>query len=211
MIRHGETAWNTEKRIQGHTDIGLNDQGWLQAKATANFLAQHHPEIKHIYSSDLTRAWLTATAIADAMHLRPIPLDTLRERRYGAFEGLTHKQAADQFPRDYQTLEQRDPAFAPPDGGESLYTLFERVTRSLQTLAHKHMGEPWVMVAHGGVLDVINRFVRGNPLSLHRDFQIPNASISWVRYCEHNTPPWTIESWGHTQHLKSSALDELET
>lgn len=211
MIRHGETPWNTEKRIQGHTNIGLNDNGLSQAKATADWLTQHGQQIQHIYSSDLTRAWLTATTIGDAIGLQPIPVSALRERRYGAFEGLTHHEAAAQFPREYHALEQRDPSFAPPNGGESLFTLFERVTRSLQTIARKHTGEQFAVVAHGGVLDVINRFVRGNPLHLHRDFEIPNASISWVRYREENTPPWMIESWGTTQHLKSTALDELET
>lgn len=209
LIRHGETPWNTEKRIQGHTDIGLNDNGLSQAQATAAWLAAHGPEIKHIYSSDLTRAWLTATTIADAINLTPIPVSQFRERRYGLFEGLTHQEAATKYPYEYHQLEQRNPDFV-PSGGESLYALFERVTHRLQMIAREHIGEQLVIVCHGGVLDVINRFVRGNPLHQQRDFEIPNASISWVRFREGATPPWMMENWGSTQHLKSPALDELE-
>lgn len=210
LIRHGETPWNTERRIQGHTDIGLNEAGLDQAQAAAAWLQAKHPNIRQIYSSDLSRAWLTASTIANALGLSPIPDNQLRERRYGNFEGLTYQQAEQQFPDDYRAFEQRIPDFAIPGGGESLNQLYLRITQSLQQIAEAHLGETVAIVCHGGVLDIVNRFVRQKPLQEKRDFDVPNAGLNWIQYqAEHSPPSWHILEWGSTEHLKMSAMDEL--
>ena len=87
LARHGETDWNRELRIQGSSDIGLNDLGRAQAHALAQEL--EHVELDAIYSSDLSRAQATAAAVA-ASHGLEVRLDArLRERSFGSWEGLT--------------------------------------------------------------------------------------------------------------------------
>lgn len=212
IVRHGETAWNSERRIQGQIDISLNATGEAQAEAAGRWLAgnvvrETFGPIHALYSSDLKRAWTTAQSIGNALHLTPAATPALRERRYGLFEGLTYADAEQQHPEIYAAFERRDPDFAFPEGGESLLQFHTRVTTQLQTLADQHRGETIVIVAHGGVLDIINRFVRGNPLDTPRDFLVPNAGMNWISLDEDNQ--WRLECWGDTRHLEAGALDEL--
>lgn len=204
FIRHGETAWNTERRLQGQLDIGLNANGEGQAQAAGRWLARQGG-IDAIYASDLARAWRTAEYIGAALGLAPRPLPELRERRYGLFEGLTYAEARARHPQHYARHEAREPDFVIP-GGESLRQFHERVTACLAWLLERHRGQTLAVVLHGGVLDIINRFVRGHPLDTPRDFLIPNAGLNWVVHEQ----GWRIESWGETAHLEAQALDELK-
>lgn len=205
FIRHGETAWNTQRRLQGQLDIGLNDNGEDQARAAGRWLAREGG-IDAIYASDLSRAWRTAEHVGQALGLSPQPAPALRERRYGLFEGLTYTEAQARYPEHYACHEAREPGFVIPDG-ESLEQFHDRVTGCLQSLLERHRGQTLVVVLHGGVLDIINRFVRGNPLSTPRDFLIPNAGLNWV---VQDGTGWHIESWAETAHLEAGALDELK-
>lgn len=204
LVRHGETAWNAEKRIQGQTDIALDQTGLAQAAAAARWLSRQ--PVAALYSSDLLRAKQTAACIADALNLPLSLLPAVRERRYGVFEGMTYDEARIRYPEDYHAFEVRDPDYAFPGGGESLKQLHVRVTGQLQRLAADHAGQLVLLVTHGGVLDIVNRFVRGNPLELARDFLIPNAGINWLSV---RGGRWTLDSWGETAHLAAGALDEL--
>jgi probable phosphoglycerate mutase len=204
IVRHGETAWNAEKRLQGQLDIALNPAGLAQAEAAAHWLSGQ--PVAALYSSDLQRAQQTAASIARALGLSPVLLAPMRERRYGLFEGLTYAEARALHPLLYQAFEQRAPDFAVPEGGESLRQLYQRVTVCLDEIASRHPGQTVVLVTHGGVLDIINRFVRGNPLEMPRDFLIPNAGISCVSRCG---GVWQIEAWAETAHLSAASRDEL--
>ncbi|MGB4468177.1 MAG: histidine phosphatase family protein [Azovibrio sp.] len=204
FIRHGETAWNTQRRLQGQLDIGLNENGEGQARAVGRWLARRGG-IDVIHSSDLSRAWRTAGHVGMALGLTPLPAPGLRERRYGVFEGLTYTEAREWHPEHYARLEAREPDFVIPDG-ESLRQFHDRVTAGLETLLERHRGQTLVVVVHGGVLDIINRFVRGNSLSAPRDFLIPNTGLNWV---VQDRDGWHIEAWGETPHLEAGALDEL--
>ena len=84
--------------------------------------------------------------------------------------------------------------------------MFERVTGKLKEIAVEHSGQNVAVVLHGGVLDIINRFVRGNSLETPRDFLIPNAGLNWIAAVNGK---WRLESWGETAHLEPGALDEL--
>ena len=211
FVRHGETAWNTERRLQGNLDIALNQKGHAQARAAAQFLAKYATDspIHAVYSSDLQRAWHTAETIASALALSAQALPAVRERRYGLFEGLTYDEANSKYPELYAQLEQRDPDFVIPQNGESLRQFQARVSTALEELADRHVGQRIVVVLHGGVLDIINRYVRGNPLHTPRDFLIPNTGLNWLRREQGANPAWQIEHWGDTQHLDDLALDEL--
>ncbi len=203
LVRHGETEWNAERRIQGQIDIGLNENGVRQAEAAGRWL--QGAGIVALYSSDLKRAWTTAQAIGSALGLVPHAAPEMRERRYGVFEGLTYAEAQQKFPDGYAAFEGRNADYA-FENGESLQVMFARVTGKLQAIAAAHAGQTVAVVLHGGVLDIINRFVRGNSLEMQRDFLIPNAGLNWIATVDGR---WHIESWAETDHLAPGALDEL--
>ncbi|MBL8446303.1 MAG: histidine phosphatase family protein [Zoogloeaceae bacterium] len=203
IVRHGETDWNVARRLQGHLDVPLNPTGEQQAQTTAAQLASE--AFAALYSSDLLRARQTAEALAVAVQ-RPItPEPRLRERRYGAFEGLTYDEARARFPNDYARFEARDLDFAFPDGGESLTAFAQRIESVLTALANRHVGESILLVTHGGVLDIVHRLATGKPLEAKRDFPIPNAALNWLG----RTPGgWHLISWAGQAHLAASR-DEL--
>ncbi|WP_338033169.1 histidine phosphatase family protein [Dechloromonas hankyongensis] len=203
LVRHGETEWNAERRIQGQIDIGLNETGCRQAVAAGRWLKG--AALVALYSSDLKRAWTTAQAIGAEIGLAPTAVPEMRERRYGVFEGLTYDEAKAHHPAGYAAFEGRNADYD-FENGESLKAMFARVTGKLQEIASAHPGRNVAVVLHGGVLDVINRFVRGNPLEMPRDFLIPNAGINWISVLN---GVWQLETWGETDHLEPGALDEL--
>jgi probable phosphoglycerate mutase len=140
LARHGETDWNRELRIQGSSDISLNELGREQARALAGELAD--VPLDAIYSSDLSRARETAEAVA-ATHGLDVRLDPrLRERAFGSWEGLTRD--------DIATL---------PDGsrhdGESDEEVRARVLEAVQAIADAHPGRQVLVVAHGGALNTL--------------------------------------------------------
>ncbi|WP_079435858.1 histidine phosphatase family protein [Zoogloea sp. LCSB751] len=203
LVRHGETPWNTERRLQGHIDIPLNDHGLIQAKATAASLAGERFDAA--YSSDLTRARQTAEAVTTRNGLQ-LTLDSgLRERHYGIFQALTYDEARERFPAEYHRFETRDPDFAFPEGGESLREFARRIHDKLAAIAHAHRGGTVLVVTHGGVLDIAHRLAAGKPLETPRDFTILNAALNWIG---HDGDNWSLISWGEQRHL-DSALDEL--
>ena len=203
LVRHGETEWNAARRIQGQIDIGLNETGLRQAEAAGRWLQS--AGITALYGSDLQRAWKTAQAIGAALGLVPVAVPEMRERRYGVFEGLTYDEARTNHPDGYAAFEGRNADYA-FENGESLRAMYERVTGKLQAIAAAHPGQNVVIVLHGGVLDIVNRFVRGNSLETPRDFLIPNAGLNWIAV---QAGRWRIESWAETGHLEPGALDEL--
>ena len=106
LIRHGETDWNRARRMQGHIDIPLNNEGLRQAKALGAALASE--KLDAIYTSDLQRAKLTAQAVADIYQMPLIIDEQLRERCYGVFEGLKYREVAEQFPDEFALWQARD-------------------------------------------------------------------------------------------------------
>ena len=194
-IRHGETAWNVDTRIQGHLDIPLNDTGLWQARQVAQALAGE--SIAAVYTSDLQRAHATAKAVADAAGA-PLTTDLgLRERSFGHFQGRTFAEIEAELPEDARRWRKRDPDYA-PEGGESLFTLRERIARTVTQLAERHLGEQVVMVAHGGVLDVIYRLATRQDIQAPRTWQLANAAINRLLWTEDGL---TLVGWADTQHL----------
>ena len=115
LIRHGETKWNREGRVQGyHADSPLTETGHEQARALAERLA--HERVDALYASDTGRTSETASPIGAATGLRVIHDAALRERNYGAFEGRTFAEVARDFPAEYERFRTRDPHYVPPGG-----------------------------------------------------------------------------------------------
>jgi len=203
-VRHGETAWNADTRIQGQRDIPLNDKGQWQAARAAQVLADADEPLAAIYSSDLARAFDTARSIAQVFGM---PVDTdhrLRERGFGAFEGKTFVELELQFPHDTARWRARDPMWAPP-GGEALVTLGERVLAATNELARRHLGEQIVLVAHGGVLDMMYRFATGQGVDARRTWELGNASINRLLWSPQGL---SLVGWSDTRHLEPGWRDE---
>ena len=201
-IRHGETAWNVDTRIQGQLDIPLNDNGRWQAARMAEALADE--PLHALYASDLGRAHETALALAQAVGL-PVQLDRgLRERGFGVFEGRTFREIEDRWPEGSLRWRKRDPAFG-PEGGETLADFYERCVATASRLAHRHPGQSIALVAHGGVLDCLYRAGARVDLQAPRTWQLHNTSINRLLYTQDG---FTLVGWGDTQHLETGALDE---
>ncbi|BEU94949.1 histidine phosphatase family protein [Acidovorax sp. DW039] len=204
-IRHGETAWNVDTRMQGHLDIPLNDTGLWQARQVAQALADE--AIDAIYSSDLQRAWVTASAIAETTGA-PLTADQgLRERSFGVFQGRTFTEIEAEDPDLAYRWRKRDPDFAPADG-ESLVALRDRITRTTHHIAARHVGQQIVLVAHGGVLDVLYRAATRQDIQAPRTWQLGNAAINRLLW----TPDGlSLVGWADTHHLDTSVRDESHT
>jgi probable phosphoglycerate mutase len=202
-VRHGETAWNVDARIQGQRDIGLNETGRWQARRVSEALAGE--PISAVYSSDLGRAHQTAESIAQVAGMPVIAHKGLRERGFGLFEGRTFDEIHNTWPDHAHNWRKRIPDWSPPEGGESLLALRERVTSTVQALASRHCGEQIVMVAHGGVLDTLYRVATGQEVNSPRTWQLPNGAINRLLW----TPEgFTLVGWSDTQHLENEAADE---
>lgn len=204
IVRHGETDWNLERRIQGHVDIPLNAAGRTQAQATALGVAAHR--FAALYSSDLMRTLHTAQTLADVTGLQVRPVTGLRERHYGAMQGMTYE---DMLARDAfmaQRFRARDPHFDFA-GGESLLGFVDRVHASIEALSAAHEGEALLLVTHGGVLDIVYRRAVGRDLSSPRDFPVPNAALNWLSV-EGDT--WRLEAWADTAHLARTLEQSVE-
>ena len=203
LVRHGETDWNAERRLQGHIDVPLNATGLAQARATATNLAEH--DFSAVYTSDLQRARQTAAEAARALELEAQTEPRLRERHYGSFQGLTYAEAQVRYPEGYRRFHERDPSFDFGEAGESLEEFADRIRTALEALAERHAGEQILVVTHGGVLDIAHRLTSGKPLESVRDFTIPNAALNWIEYTDDG---WRLLAWAQQGHL-AAARDEL--
>lgn len=202
LVRHGETDWNGEKRIQGHIDIDLNAVGEAQARAVGTGLPAHC--FAAVYSSNLLRAWRTAQLATAGLGLAVAPEPTLRERNFGVLQGITAREASLQSPQAHRHHLARTPDYD-YETGESLIHFAARVMAGLDVLAARHAGQNVLAFTHGGVLDVVYRAAAGQALDAPRDFPLPNAAFNWL---EHRADNWHLISWADCRHLQR-ALDEV--
>jgi probable phosphoglycerate mutase len=204
LIRHGETEWNREGRIQGyHADSPLTTNGQAQARRLATRLAEEGPLALH--SSDSGRARQTAEPIAAALDLEIVFDAALRERSYGDFEGWTYADLEREHPDAYRRFRSRDPGYAPP-GGESGAQFADRILAALERIAAGAAGAAAV-VTHGGVLGVMHRHAHGAAPDSKRDYSLHNASINRLLYSDGR---WSIEAWGDVAHLAEGSGDTIQ-
>lgn len=204
MIRHGETAWNAQGRVQGQTDVPLSAVGEAQARAVGAALAGER--FAALYASDLTRVRQTAAPAARALGLE-VRLDAgLRERHYGKFETLTYAEARERHPADYQRFKAKEPDYD-FGSGESLLGFNARAIACVAGIARRHAGETVLVFTHGGVLEMVRRHARGAGLSAPRDFDLPNAAINWI---EVGAEGWQVLAWAERSHLDAALDDRRE-
>jgi uncharacterized phosphatase len=168
FVRHGETEWNRERRIQGRTDIPLNETGRIQAQETGRLLATRHWDV--IVASPLIRALETATIIASELRMpKPQVMEELAERNYGVAEGLNYEQIKRQFPHD-----------GPIPGRESRDEVTDRVVPAIVALAEQHPEQSIIVVSHCGVI----RSVLMNVAPGEHGVPIRNGSVHSFRHTD---------------------------
>lgn len=199
LVRHGETVWNRERRMQGHRDSPLSAHGIWQAARLAQRLTRQ--TFAALYSSDLARAYLTAERVSAATGHEIVSDTGLRERHFGVFEGLTAEEIERGYPGEYQRFSSRDPEYAVP-GGESARAFRDRCIACLEGIALRHAGEDVVVVTHGLVLDMLYRAAHGMNLEVPRPVPLLNASLNtFLRAAD----GWRAECWGDVAHLADAA------
>ncbi len=211
FIRHGETAWNAVRRLQGHLDIHLSAEGRRQAKALA--AALEGEKLAAIICSDLQRAVQTAGEIARLQGLPTRLEQQLRERCFGDFEGKLYSELPELYPNEYAQWRTRDPDFhfpakpdEPSNRGESTREFDQRIRAALQHYAKQYAGKKIALVAHGGVLECAYRLAMQLPLNAERSVTIYNASINRFHYHDGRL---SLINWGERGHLEVGALDEV--
>ncbi len=201
-IRHGETAWNVDTRIQGQLDIALNDKGRWQAERTGAALAGE--DISAVVASDLWRAYDTALSVAKPLNLTVVTHEGLRERGFGEFEGKTFAEIESTWPEKAKKWRHRDPEFS-PEGGESLLLFKERVLHTMKALAANYVGQHIVVVSHGGIMDVMYRAATGLALDAPRSWDLGNAAINRLLW---TGEAFSLVGWADKAHLEQDVLDE---
>jgi probable phosphoglycerate mutase len=194
LIRHGETTWNQQGRMQGQHDSPLTPLGLQQARLLARRLKA--AAFTALYSSDLGRAHQTARCIADATGHEIVADRDLRERSFGIFEGLTNAEIAVRYPDLHAQFERRLPHFCMPDG-ESAAQFQQRCVGALERIAQRHEGETIVVVSHGLVLDAVFRKASNMALEIPRGFPLLNCSINTFRYDAGGWKPLTVCDVAH--------------
>jgi 2,3-bisphosphoglycerate-dependent phosphoglycerate mutase len=202
LLRHGETLWNREGRLQGWRDSRLSAAGLAQVEALATRVSAE--QIDLVVASDLGRARATAVPIAARLGVQLV-LDTgLRERCYGLLEGMTWSEVEQAYPEIYRRLAVRDVDYVVP-GGESAAQFRARIVDTVQRLAREYSGASIAIVTHGGVLGVIYRHAHDIALDVPRTFGVPNAAVNRLSVGETG---WKVDAWGDVGHLSGAVLDD---
>ncbi|MBN1429271.1 MAG: histidine phosphatase family protein [Anaerolineae bacterium] len=162
LVRHGKTDWNLEGRYQGQADQPLNEQGRSQARQLAEHLAGQTFEA--IYSSDLHRAYETASLLAGGTGLGVQLEPRLREINQGKWEGMLVGDIAATYPTEWEML-QRDPIHTRPPGGETAAELANRIWAAVDEIAQRHIDGPVLIVSHGLALAAVLCRARRLPLA----------------------------------------------
>lgn len=182
LARHGETAWNALGRLQGSTDIVLNDSGRAQARSLATTL--EHAGITAVWTSDLARSHETGSIIATALALPAPSIEPdLRERRFGVFEGLTRDECLTNHPDAWRAWTAH--TIAPP-GGESRDDTVARMSRALRKIAEAHE-EPVLVISHGGIMRLWLMELIGS--------SVPQISNGMTFHLEHDGRSFRARPW----------------
>ncbi|UUX95985.1 histidine phosphatase family protein [Aquabacterium sp. J223] len=204
LVRHGETAWNVDSRIQGQLDVGLNERGRWQAVRLAQAVADE--PLDAIYASPLSRAFATAEAVAGGRGLAVVPDPALMERHFGDFQGMTFVEIEQRWPDLALRWRQRDPDFGPA-GGETLAAFYGRSVAAVGAIAARHRGQSIAVVAHGGVLDCLYRAAARLDLQATRTWRLGNASINRLL---HSDEGFSLVGWDDERHLAEAPRDEID-
>jgi broad specificity phosphatase PhoE len=202
LVRHGQTAWNSENRLQGHTDLPLNDVGRQQAQRVGEFFAAFH--MKGLFTSHLQRSQQTAQVIlaGNGHGVTPVVEQGLAECNLGAWEGLTPLEIDAQFEGAYQQW-RTQPSRVQIPRAEPLADFRLRVRETLERMVATTGEGHHVLVTHGGVIaalladvleadydNVLRRLRLDNAGVTALDFSQHHPHVLWINWTAHlHTPP----------------------
>ena len=195
LIRHGETLWNTQLRMQGSLDSNLTSKGESQIKALGEWMKE--VPFDYLYSSDSGRARKTAEAISKYTG-HTLNIDKrLREKNLGIFEGLTSEEARERYPETFQLFKAAGANYV-IDQGESTQQLLDRALEAIEEIRIRHPRKVAVLVTHGGVVRVLMKHVLGVPLDAPTQFMISNTGIFRLVWRD----KWIVAEMGAVPHLE---------
>ena len=201
LVRHGQTAWNKEKRIQGQLEVDLCEEGRRQADLAAQRLSGVGATV--LYSSDLKRALASAEPIARTVGLTIQLAPQLRERHFGQWQGLTWEEIYQRHP-ELRHVQRGDPHREAP-GRESREQVQARVVAFAEKVAHDHPGQIVIAVSHGGPIAQLLRWILGMPLATPAHLSSYNGSLTVVRWKDNR---WSLVCFNDHCHVAQKALRE---
>ncbi len=196
LIRHGESTWNREHRIQGQSDPPLSDEGRRQADLLGHRLAGH--DFAAFYASDLKRALETALQLGPVIGREPRPDPSLREVFLGEWEGLRTVDIAERYPRAWASWRE-EPDWDVVPGGEGAARFEARVAAAMDGIDNDHRRGDVLVVTHGGVIQIALHRVLGRPGRGLFPFKIQNASISVLEKREGRTVIARVNDIAHLE------------
>ena len=195
LIRHGETVWNSQQRMQGHSNSDLSEEGRAQIESLGQWMK--NVSFDHIYSSDSLRARQTAEAITKySGHTLKID-QRLREKNLGVFEGLTTEEAKERHPEIFRLFKTAGSNYV-IDEGESTQQLLDRALEFIEEIRLKHLDKRVVLVTHGGVVRVLIKHTLGLSVGSPTRFLIKNTGLFRLVWNE----KWLVAQMGGVLHLK---------
>ncbi len=195
LIRHGETEWNSQQRMQGHSNSDLSSVGQAQIQALGQWMK--NVPFDHIYSSDSLRAKHTAEAITQfSGHKLKIDL-RLREKNLGVFEGLTSEEARERHPEVFRLFKTAGSKYV-IDEGESTQQLQDRALEIVDEIRIKHPEERVLLVTHGGFIRVVMKHSLGLSLETPTRFLIRNTGVFRLVWED----KWIVSQMGGVSHLE---------
>jgi probable phosphoglycerate mutase len=204
LVRHGESVWNVEGRVQGQADVPLSDLGALQALALARALGER--DLTAVYASPLMRALQTARAMCGPHELTPIIERALREINLGAWQGRTGAELEADLETGYRAWKRSPVTFAPP-GGETLDQATARAVQAVKAAATAYPGAMIAIVTHSIVGRLLLCSLLQAGLDLVPRLKLKKASITTIRLHDDFA---VLESLGDTSHLQAVASVALE-
>jgi probable phosphoglycerate mutase len=201
LVRHGETEWNLDGRIQGHSDSRLTERGREHGRCAAARLAAL--KLAAVYASDLGRARETGEIIAAPHGLGVMTKPDLRERCYGEFEGRTREEIVAADPEAFNTWLADRQRLAPP-GGETQGELSDRVMRALREIAGAHRGETVAIAGHGGPIKSAVFRILDIPISSWDRTWIANGSVTVLRGTGDEL---RVASFNDTSHIDQAQVE----
>lgn len=179
VARHGETDWNVQGILQGWLDVPINAAGRQQAIELADTVVSNG--FAAVWASPLVRARESAEIIAERLNLPPPKChEGLKERHFGAIQGIPKVELADLNPVLLQQILKRNPATHFEDG-ETMNEFADRVLASVIEIGKLHAGQRVLVITHGWVLDVFNRHINKLPRSTILNLKPKNGETLWLK------------------------------
>lgn len=199
LVRHGETTWNADGKIQGHIDVSLSEKGLQQARLAADRLKDE--KIAAVYSSDLKRASETAEMIASAHNLPVITTPLLREAHLGLWQGLTVEQVAEQYPDEYAAYRKDSVTYRPPNA-ERLEDVISRCFKFLEEVTSAHPDDSIAVACHGGSIRGIIAAALGTGPVIYRQIRLNNGGITVLELSQDRSILVTLNDVCHLEELR---------